>query len=243
MSIYNNGELVLETNDSFAHVVEGHGLISQKKIIKYDPDTTYVISVDLKSIGKENSAVLLSAQCFSDSMEEINSHDVHSVANTDLIIDYAKIISIRVNHSANIDNWKSKDVPKDQRMIGFYYDGNTNHLPDYVHKNYIEARNDLIELELELPADVRNKIVSGVTVIRNHYAGPWHVHPFSGPIKREWTHIVRRVQGINLGTSDTPNQFRKETKYFRVVLHYNWGQTDQESLLFKNFSLYTLLKD
>ncbi len=71
------------------------------------------------------------------------------------------------------------------KHIGFYLDGNINHLPNCLIK-YNNYNNNLIYLKSELPKEISEKIIPYQTKIMNNSSGNENSYDYSD-VPEQWT--------------------------------------------------------
>lgn len=125
-----------------------------------------------------------------------------------------------------------------QRSLGFYYDGDSQRLPDHVQMTtnraygsglYVTAADGatVITLNEPLPQAVVDAIVPGVTVVKNHYSGGTYLYAAAAGdmVPDLWTeYTADNISGE--GFSPNRQTFRFGTRYVRVILLANFPPTD-----------------
>ena len=113
-----------------------------------------------------------------------------------------------------------------RKIIGIYFDGNINRLPDYLikspaYKNY-EDKN--IILNEAIPKDIFDKIVCFKTKVMNHYANSTYDYSAANGIvvDKHWTKFEAIYKGFSNGYGDIKGKFRLGTKYISPIIIANY---------------------
>jgi hypothetical protein len=231
-------------SDEYFRCIEGNKQFFSKKMIRMKPNKKYQIDVDLKSIGVLESYVYLCIKCFSSENENsfISSSDANYVENSNFIIGLFSDNQILIADSTGkkLTCWNDESKSSHARQAAFYFDGNTDRIPDATLE-YITVKDICITFN-DLPKIITDRIIIGTTKIRNHYSSGSFVYPFNGKINHEWTHISRIISGINKKNVDVPDKFRNGTQYFKVGLLVNYQQDKTHIIALKNCKISMLLE-
>ncbi len=66
-------------------------------------------------------------------------------------------------------NWNTSDE-KHTKYVGFYFDGDTSHLPDFVSLDeYVTIKNNVINFSENLPFILKRQVIPGKTKVVNHF--------------------------------------------------------------------------
>ncbi|MCB0385689.1 MAG: hypothetical protein KDD43_09870, partial [Bdellovibrionales bacterium] len=135
--------------------------------------------------------------------------------------------------------------------VGFYFDGDTSHPPDYVHfewadmfstapefGGYSAAAGTKISLNGSLPTSLVTTVQQNPdTVVMQHTNGDWHLYPAARDLNVPTTWTV--VSGTSSGEVFNPTltQFPVGIKYAKIVILANFLQDANAKLLFTNLKL------
>lgn len=201
------------------------------------PNTKVELKGTFRSTGKNLSCLYFGLHCYKKDGTEILSEQVLRV-NEPLLITSLSSDSKSFTVHETPKNWfMKKETQAYQRVLGFYYDGNTNRLPDYTtaRGSYESICDKSIELVSPLPKEVTEKIEIYKTVVMNHFAGgtyDYSVCPGSY-VPKEWTTYQKDYFGESF--EQNIGKFRPETKYIKPFMLINYNQSDDEILEMKDF--------
>ena len=158
-----------------------------------------------------------------------------------------------------IAGWYQAGSMAYQRSLGFYYDGDTSHLPDSLHTyyatcSYLISSNTycidsssgaydgtninggtIISLNNPVPASVIANIIPGTTVVKNHTGGGTYMYSAAAntPVPFYWEDFAYNKGGITgEGFGNDPNIFRPGTKYIKLLFLLNYWQSADEEIRF-----------
>ncbi len=214
--------------------------------IKVHPNYTYRLKGKFKSTGTNLSKLFFGL--------------AHYDINGKLIFPWyvlrrgsdAKILTVANNvinvTTQGLNDWAQPGTVAYDRSLGFYYDGNTDKLPDFVLTYYPDnnssstattsgSYNSLgtstINLNTALPAAEAAKIIANVSVVKNHYSGSTYQYSAASNVSvpKSWTNYESsNITGE--GFSVASEIFRKSTRFVRILILSNYGQTENEELYF-----------
>ena len=182
-------------------------------------DTIIELKGEFRSAGKEKSKIYFGLQCFRGNGSEIKAYDINRV-NEPLIIssintDYKSFSIIKKPENWNNSGEDNTYDNRNKKYLGFYFDGNTNHLADYImispaYKPYTDNK---IYLNNEIPKKIIEKIVPYKTVVMNQQDGmTWDYSAACGvEVPEKWTKYEAEYNGFNEGYGDIAGKFRLET--------------------------------
>ena len=128
-----------------------------------------------------------------------------------------------------------------KRIIGIYFDGNINRLPDYLvnYPAYDTYADNNIILNKELPKEIYDKIVPFRTRVMNHYLSSNYDYSAANHVKvdRQWTKFEAIYNGYSIGYGDIKGKFRLGTKSISPFVLANYGQKDEAILEIKNIEI------
>ena len=143
----------------------------------------------------------------------------------------------------NPEKWNNKDDSYSQtylKHIGFYFDGNINHLPDCLLK-YKNLENNLINFYSEIPNEIFQKIIPYQTKVMNHNCGNGHSYDYSAAcgvqVPEHWTEYKCNYEGFSNGYGDIKGKFRLGTKIVSPFVICNYGQNDDAILEMRNIEI------
>jgi len=131
-------------------------------------DSVIELKGEFRSAGKTKSKIYFGLKCFKEDGTEISREDINRVDEPILIT------SINTDNKSLFlhkkpEKWNNQNDSYSERyskLIGFYFDGNINHVPDYSlkYKNY---ENNLIHLISEIPKEILDKIIPYQSKVMN----------------------------------------------------------------------------
>jgi cysteine-rich repeat protein len=231
--------------------VVGHRSFISSTFIPVDTAKRYLLSGRFKSMGAANSRLYYGLAPYDASYNFISAWDVLRTGNDATITAFTPT-SITVNET--FSGWAQPPQIAGRRTVGFYYDGNTNHLPDYVYyyypscsapivSNYYcpdaamgvysSAVGNTMSLNNPIPAAVQSNIILGTTVIKNHRSGGTYMYSAAGyaAVPYTWTDYVEtNITGEGFGGNS--DMFRTGTKYVKILFLNNYRQTAAEEIWF-----------
>ena len=199
-----------------------------------DTSQTYVLKGRFKSIGTDRSRLYFGFAPYDENKRLISVEEVTRYGNDEVI---GSFNSTSITVVDNMSGWNDYNTMAYQRSLGFYYNGDTTKLPDYVFK-YIPSSfysresatgayksgvngGKIIILNTVLPSDVASKIIPGTTVVKNHSSGGTYLYSAASGVylTNEWREFSGQVTGEGFGNN--PNMFRQGTKYVKIIMLLN----------------------
>jgi hypothetical protein len=214
-------------------------------LIPIDTTKTYKLSWDFRSTWINPNKMLFWLISYDENKKEITATDNLRIWNAATLTSYD---SSKITTDTTLVWWYWLSSAEYRKSLGFYYDWNTNKLPDYIMnhtRNYstdpwISAYSDVswkeILLNREIPNEVTLKIIPWVTKVMDHY--DWNVYIYTYynySMDNNWVTTVSwniTWESFWAGIS----YFRKGTKYVRVILLANrfWNAWNEYQLEFNN---------
>ena len=129
----------------------------------------------------------------------------------------------------------------DLKVIGIYFDGNIDRLPDYLinYPAYDTYADNNIILNEKLPKEIYDKIVPFRTRVMNHYSSSTYDYSAASHVKvdRQWTKFEAIYNGYSIGYGDIKGKFRLGTKSISPFVLANYHQKDEAILEIKNIEI------
>ena len=231
-------------------------LVSSSGLMEIDPDKHYVLSGDFMSVGEEAGNLYLGLAPYEADGTLIKSEEakrdgtpgtVQSISDTEIVV------------TEDVSDWRQAlDYYACHREIGFYLDGDTSHLPDYVISNYSDlysydptegayssTSGNTISLNDAIPDSIASQIVPGTTVVMNQTKGGTYIYAAAGSANPPLDTWTTYTSDIITGTSfNTNTQFWPETAYVNVVFlanYYNVGYVEppdaEQQMYIRNVTL------
>ncbi|EKE29856.1 MAG: glycosyl hydrolase protein [uncultured bacterium (gcode 4)] len=206
--------------------------------IPVDPSKTYSVSWLFRSAWAVASKLYFGISTFDTNKNYISAEQVIRVGN-DVIVSSFDSTSITVDRT--ISWWWDSAQPYYLRSIWFYYDWNTNKLPDYVmfippNWAYSSAVGNSILLNYTLPSHVIANIILWKTVVKNHWS--WWTYLYSAASHESVPNIWKKYEGNitwewfgNWGSA-----FRLGTRFVKILFLNNYWQGADTELLYKSLS-------
>ena len=178
--------------------------LDSKKKYEINEDTLIELKGEFRSAGKIKSIIYFGLKCFREDGTGIEREDINRL-DEDLLI-----ISITNNNKGlllhkNPEKWNNNSDTFSQtylKWIGFYFDGNINHLPDYLIK-YNNYKNNLINLNEEIPEEISQKIIPYKSKVVNHNCGNGSSYDYSAAcgvhVPEQWTEYKSIYEGFSIG--------------------------------------------
>ena len=219
--------------------------------IKIDTSKKHTLRAKFKAIGKEKSKLYFGIACYDESEKLIPAQEVYRKPSSCTVLAFTENT---LKTDTQPKDWASGAVKGTSKWLGFYFDGDTKRLPDYVWvKDEKEQDNanesgiysvfdeDALKLNMPLPDVVVAKIQKGVTKICNHFKGNTYNYSAASTteVPDEWTEYSAVIQGE--GWNDDKSKFRVNTKSIAVVILANFEQQKEAKLLMKELELSAVL--
>lgn len=216
------------------YTATGLRAISSKDMIPVEPGKKYQLSVEAMSLGDSPSDVYIGLACYDSQKRLISDDAVNRSGQARVIVEVGEAL---IQTDTDIFGWADAKDFAGRRSLGFYFDGNTSHLPDYIlggyedyysrdigQGAYAQIEGKTIQLNSKLPEEILKKIVLGKTVVDNHRGGG------------VYHYVAAQRQAVPLGEwivyqsdiisgeefNDDIASFRTGTRYVRIVILSNY---------------------
>jgi hypothetical protein len=213
------------------HLYSATGYIGTQSsdFLAVDPTKIFTLKGKFKSTGSLPSLLYFGLSPYDINKNSITDYMVVRTGNDARISSATATNIITAN---GVSGWTQPSHKK----LGFYFDGDTSHLPDYVHipgySNVVDGDTNIVVTGF-LPIEVLNRIDPGVTVVKNHHDNSTHLYVASAganvPVG-SFTNFSGTITGEGFGND--PNMFRLGTKYVKILILPNYQQDSSYSLEF-----------
>lgn len=229
--------------DRTAFVMEDEIFFSSRAQIAVDTTKTYCISGEFKSVGDARSELLFGVAPHDANGNFIPDEIANRTGNA-VAIDLAATTSTEVKTTTNINSAWSRSNTAKYRGVGFYFDGDTTHLPDYVLFDkdigaYDQSKTSgkTIALNMSIPPEVMSQLTPD-TKVMNHLQNTTYRYAAGSTVNtvpRSWTRYRGEISGEDFGYDR--REFRPGTKYAKIAFIANWRTDAATSLLFDSLAL------
>ena len=215
---------------------------------KYPINEGTIIELKGEFRSNGNSSIYFGLQCFTEDDKEIKAEEVNRLKEFLLITSFdCNGKSLTLNRKPETWNNKNDDYSeKNKKYIGLYFDGNFNHLPDYIirtpaYKNY---ETNVINLQNEIPKDILDKIIPYTTKVMNHYDSMRYDYSAACQtiVPEKWTVYNACYNGFSDGYGDIKGKFRLETKKVSPFVICQNVQNNEGLLEVKNIEIKVIEK-
>ena len=227
----------MSVNQNFIISIKGcKDQLDCKNKYQIDEDSIIELKGEFRSAGKIKSRIYFGLKCFRENGQGIEREDINRI-NEPLLI-----ISINTDNKSLFIHKKPEKWNNNNGSIGFYFDGNINHLPDCLlkYKNY---DNSLIYLKSEIPKEIHDKIIPYQTKVMNHNCGNGNSYDYSAAcgecVPEQWTEYKAIYEGFSCGFGDIKGKFRLETKMVAPFVICNYKQNEDAILEIRNIEMIT----
>jgi len=207
-----------------------------------DEDTTIILKGEFRSVGKEKSVIYFGLHCFKDDGTDILAKEVYRTHESLIIESYEqdgkKLILNKKPETWN--NYNDSISENQRKVIGIYFDGEIDHLPDYLintpaYKNFTD---NVIILNKEIPKEILDKIKPSKTKVMNHYHSNNYDYSAASGVRvpEDWKEYKAEYHGFS-EYGDHPGQFRLGTKKVSPFILPNNGQNDYAILEVRNVEI------
>ena len=206
-----------------------------------DENTTVELSGQFRSTGTESSMIYFGLHSFGENGEEILSESINRVKEPLLIISKNTDMKSFILEKKPETWYNSINDQSYLKIIGIYFDGNIDRLPDYLinYPAYDTYADNNIILNKELPKEIYDKIVPFRTRAMNHFSS--NAYDYSAAcyakVDRQWTKFEAIYNGYSIGYGDIKGKFRLGTKSISPFVLANYGQKDEAILEIKNIEI------
>lgn len=229
----------MSVNKNLVISVKGYkNQLDSKNKYQINEDTIIELKGDFRSAGKIKSIIYFGLKCFKENGTEIERVDINRI-NEHILIASLKSNNEILLHKTP-EKWNNKDDSYSEtysKFIGFYFDGNVNHLPDLLlkYKNY---ENNLVHLYSTIPEEISKKIIPYVTRVMNHNVGNGSFYDYSAAcgeeVPEQWTEYKAIYKGFSNGYGDIKGKFRLGTRIVSPFVICNYGQNQDAVLEIRN---------
>lgn len=272
---WSNYTVNTEGSNHFYSITQPSTNIETPAFIPIDTAKTYKLSGLFRSAGSVSSRLYFGFAPYDKDKNFIHAYSVVRMGNDGIITAIApgaNQITVRDTLTGWVNFPSTVAVPAYayQRSLGFYYDGDTTHLPDYVLVDYTDgystdpaqgayssAIGNTIVLNSLLPAAVLTKLqeslVAGVNpVVKNHMSGsayiynsasysPVPISPFFTQYPLSSNTVITGAAFVEPGnTRPIYSYFYPGTKYVRLIMLTNYAQESSAGQLDLQFDKLTL---
>ena len=209
-------------------------------------ETVMELKGEFRSSGKIKSRIYFGLKCFKENGDEITAYHINRV-NEPLLLTSINTDGKSFTLDKKPEKWHVTNDSKlyYKKSLGLYFDGNINHLPDYIIKApaYDNYQDNTINLNQEIPKDILDKIIPFETKVMNHYGSG--VYDYSAACGDEvpeiWKEFKAEYNGYSSGYGDIKGKLRPETKSVIPFVICNYGQNEDAVLEIKNIEI--VIKD
>jgi len=217
--------------------VAGSKMILTRNFIEIDPSKSYRLSGAFKSAGSGANVVMVGLRLYNADKKEISATSVSAIpdSGTTLIAGAgAGATQLKVRDAASWEN----AFQNRRLVIALSVDagGEYRDLPNFQTRRVVDLRksDDGWEVSLEKPLDV--SYPEG-TAVRAHLMSGHFLYAFNfNKQLAGWTNYQGVIKPV-LKSGAIGSSFWPGTKYAKVIILANWGQSERETLLFGNISL------
>lgn len=237
----------MSINQNFIISIKGQkDQLDCKNKFQIHKDSIIELKGEFRSAGKIKSKIYFGIKCFKEDGTEISREDINRVDEplliTSINTDNKSLFLHKKPEKWN--NLKDSYSENYSKLIGFYFDGNINHVPDYLlkYKNY---ENNLIHLNSEIPKEISDKIIPYQSKVMNHNAGNGNSYDYSAAcgekVPEQWKEYKAKYEGFSSGYGDIRGKFRLGTKMVSPFIICNYEQNEDAILEVRNVEI--IVKD
>ena len=218
-----------------------------KNKYQIDEDSIIELKGEFRSAGKIKSRIYFGLKCFRENGQGIEREDINRIDEplliTSINTDNKSLFFHKKPEKWNNNNDSSSEAYR--KYIGFYFDGNINHLPDCLLR-YNNYDNNLIYLKQEIPKEISDKIIPYQTKIMNHNCGNGYGYDYSAAcgeyVPEQWTEYKAIYEGFSYGYGDIKGKFRLGTKIVAPFVICNYKQSEDAILEIRNIEMIEKFK-
>jgi hypothetical protein len=221
----------------FTHT--GYANFRSRLLVPIDTSKTYRVTGRFRSAGAIDSRIYFGLSPYDSDKAFISAYMGNRTGSAGSIV-LGTTTPTSLALAAAPTGWNQAPGEGYQRAIGFYFDGDTSHLPDYVLTN----RNDgaytttgaTLALNSAIPDDVFAALTAD-TVVHNHYSGGTYLYNAASSQfpTSAWTEYTGTITGEAFaGGSST---FRPDTVYVRFMILANYQQDESATLYFTDLTI------
>ena len=235
----------MSVNQNFIISIKGcKDQLDCKNKYQIDEDSIIELKGEFRSAGKIKSLIYFGLKCFKENGQGIEREDINRI-NEPLLITSINTDNKSLFIHKKPEKWSNNNDSYSEtylKFIGFYFDGNINHLPDCLIK-YNNYDNNLIYLKSEIPKEISEKIIPYQTKIMNHNNGNGSSYDYSAAhgeyVPEQWTEYKAIYEGFSNGYGDTKGKFRLGTKIVAPFVICNYRQNEDAILEIRNIEMIT----
>ena len=213
--------------------------LDSKNRFQIQEDSVLELKGEFRSAGKIKSLIYFGLKCFRENGQGIEREDINRI-NEPLLITSINTDNKSLFFHKKPEKWNNNNDSYSEtylKHIGFYFDGNINHLPDCLLR-YNNYDNNLIYLKSEIPKEISEKIIPYQTKIMNHNCGNGHSYDYSAAcleyVPEQWTEYKAIYDGFSNGYGDIKGKFRLGTKIVAPFVICNYQQNEDAILEIRN---------
>lgn len=218
-------------------------ILNFKNKYDVDEDTAIELKGEFRSSGKQKSKMYFGLHCFKEDGTDILCQHVHRTKES-LVITSISTDGKSFSLEKKPETWYNSNNSY-QKVIGIYFDGNINRLPDYLIESpaYDKYIDNNIVLNKEIPKEINDKIVPFKTRVMNHYySGTYDYSAAWGvDVPEKWTEYKAEYNGFSSGYGDIKGKFRLGTKRVSPLILPNYQQNNDAVLEIRNVEI--IVKD
>ena len=233
----------MSVTQNFIISIKGNkDMLDCKNKYQLDEDSIIELKGEFRSAGKIKSLIYFGLKCFRENGQGIERKDINRI-NEPLLITSINTDNKSLFIHKKPEKWNNNNDSYSEtyrKHIGFYFDGNINHLPDYLLK-YNNYDNNLIYLKSEIPKEISDKIIPYQTKIMNHNEGNSLSYDYSAAcgeyVPEQWTEYKAIYEGFSCGYGDIKGKFRLGTKIVAPFVSCNYTQNEDAILEIRNIEM------
>ena len=237
----------MSISQNFIITVKGHkDQLDCKNKYPIFEDSVAELKGEFRSAGKIKSKIYFGLKCFKEDGTGIEREDINRVDES-LLITSINTDNKSIFLNKKPEKWNNQTDSYSQtysKIIGFYFDGNINHLPDHLLK-YKNIDNNLINLDAEIPKEITQQINPFQSKVMNHNAGNGSSYDYSAAcgvdVPEQWTEYKAKYEGFSHGYGDIKGKFRLGTKIVSPFVICNYKQNEDAILEIRNIEI--VIKD
>ena len=227
--------------------VTGNKQLNFQPKFPVNENTTVELRAEFQSIGKINSKIYFGLHCFTEEGTEILCQHIFRTKES-------LLITSKNNDMTNFTLEKKPETwnnsiqtydEKNNKLIGLYFDGNIDRLPDYLIQSpaYKTYEDNNILLNKAIPKEIYDKIIPFKTRIMNHYDSNTYDYSAAcnASVDKQWTKFEAIYNGFSNGYGDIKGKFRLGTKVISPFILANYAQDSDAILEIKNIEI--IVKD
>ena len=222
-------------------------ILNFKNKYDVDEDTTIELKGLFRSAGNQKSKMYFGLHCYKEDGTDIVAQYVYR-KDESLLITSKSTDGKSFTLEKKPETWNNSNdsySEKNYKVIGIYFDGNINRLPDYLintpaYDKYIDNN---IVLNKEIPKEINDKIIPFKTRVMNHYDSSTYDYSAACYVEvpEKWTKYKAVYNGFSKGYGDIIGKFRLGTKKVSPLILPNYQQNNDAILEIRNVEI--IVKD